>query len=136
MLRTWSAAYGRRALATSSESSWRRGHRRGKSSLSINGSLPKQLQPIRQPFGPPPMETLLENKASGAQSPNFASRLRRKAVNKLMRAGLERKNGGGSPSSNVPHFTFHDAQGKESPELSVESGSDEDFDPRRRSAMF
>lgn len=85
------------------------------------------------------METLLANKASGAQSPNFASRLRRKAVNKLMQAGLERKQGGsgsGSPGPNVPHFTFQDAQGKESPELSVESGSDEDFDPRRRSAMF
>jgi len=83
------------------------------------------------------METLLANKASGAQSSNFSSRLRRKAVNKLMQAGLERKQGGsGSPGPNVPHFTFQDAQGKESPELSVESGSDEDFDPRRRSAMF
>ena len=123
----------------SSESSWRRGHRRGKSSITINGSALKPLQPIRQPVGPPPMETLLENKASGAQSPNFASRLRRKAVNKLMQAGLERKQGGsgsGSPGPNVPHFTFQDAQGKESPEPSVESGSDEDFDPRRRSAMF
>ena len=31
---------------------------------------------------------------------------------------------------------FQDDQGKESPEPSVETGSDEEFDPRRRSAMF
>ena len=121
--------------STSSESSWRRGHRRGKSSITINGNAPKQLQPVRQPFGPPPMESLLASKASGAQSPNFASRLRRKAVNRLMQAGLERKQGG-SPGPNVPHLKFQDDQGKESPEPSVESESDEEFDPRRRSAMF
>jgi hypothetical protein len=119
----------------SSESSWRRGgHRRGKSSITINGGAPKQPQPIRQPYGPPPMETLLANKASGAQSANFSSRLRRKAVNRLMQAGLERKQG--SPGPNVPHFTFQDDQGKESPEPSEETTSDEEFDPRRRSAMF
>jgi hypothetical protein len=80
------------------------------------------------------METLMANKASGAQSPNFASRLRRKAVNRLMQAGLERRHGG---SPVVPNFSFHDVQGKVSPEsLSPETGSDDDFDPRRRSAMF
>lgn len=119
----------------SSESSWRRGHRRGKSSISINGNAPKQPQPIRQPYGPPPMETLLANKASGAQSANFSSRLRRKAVNRLMQAGLERKQGN-SPGPSVPHFMFQDDQGKESPEPSIETVSDEEFDPRRRSAMF
>jgi len=113
----------------SSESSWRRGHRRGKSSISNNGNV---IKPIRQPYGPPPMETLLENKASGAQSPNFASRLRRKAVSRLMLAGMERRQ---SPS--VPGFSFHDAQGKESPEPQAEAVSDDDvFDPRRRSALF
>jgi len=117
----------------SSESSWRRGHRRGKSSISISGNAPKQVQPIRQPYGPPPMETLEANKASGAQSSNFASRLRRKAVNRLMQAGIERRHG----SPVVPNFSFHDAQGKVTPEsLSPETGSDDDFDPRRRSAMF
>jgi hypothetical protein len=78
------------------------------------------------------METLLANKASGAQSANFASRLRRKAVNRLMQAGLDRRQG----SPGLPHFSFQDAQGKVSPELPLESGSDDDFDPRRRSAMF
>ncbi len=117
----------------SSESSWRRGHRRGKSSISINANAPKQLQPIRQPFGPPPMETLLANKANGAPSPNFASRLRRKAVNRLMQAGIDRRHG----TPVVPNFAFQDTQGKETPEsLSPETGSDDDFDPRRRSAMF
>jgi hypothetical protein len=120
----------------SSESSsvWRRGHRRGKSSISINANVPKPVQPIRQPYGPPPMETLLETKASGAQSPNFASRLRRKAVNRLMQIGLERKNGGTSPgpTTSVPQNSVQDTQEKES---HVESGSEED-DPRRRSALF
>jgi len=79
------------------------------------------------------METLEANKASGAQSSNFASRLRRKAVNRLMQAGIERRHG----SPVVPNFSFHDAQGKVTPEsLSPETGSDDDFDPRRRSAMF
>jgi hypothetical protein len=55
-------------------------------------------------------------------------------VNRLMLAGLERKQG--SPGPNVPHFSFQDVQGKVSPELPAESGSDDDFDPRRRSAMF
>lgn len=116
----------------SSESSWRRGHRRGKSSIS-NGNTAKQ--PIRQPYGPPPMETLLENKASGAQSPNFASRLRRKAVSRLMLAGMERRQSPQSPT--VPGFSFHDMQGTVSPEPQAEAGSDDDvFDPRRRSALF
>jgi hypothetical protein len=119
----------------SSESSWRRGHRRGKSSITINSNTPKQQQPIRQPYGPPQMETLLAHKATGAQSPNFASRMRRKAVNRLMQAGLERKQGG--YGTGVPQFTFRDDQGQESPEPSInESGSEEEFDPRRRSAMF
>jgi len=79
------------------------------------------------------METLEANKASGAQSSNFASRLRRKAVNRLMQAGIERRHG----SPVIPNFSFHDAQGKVTPEsLSPEIGSDDDFDPRRRSAMF
>jgi hypothetical protein len=77
------------------------------------------------------METLLENKASGAQSPNFASRLRRKAVSRLMLAGMERRQ-----SPTVPGFSFHDVQGKESPEPQAEVVSDEEFDPRRRSALF
>jgi len=79
------------------------------------------------------METLLANKANGAPSPNFASRLRRKAVNRLMQAGIDRRHG----TPVVPNFAFQDTQGKETPEsLSPETGSDDDFDPRRRSAMF
>jgi hypothetical protein len=78
------------------------------------------------------METLLANKASGAQSPNFASRMRRKAVSRLMLAGMERRQ-----SPTVPGFSFHDTQGKVSPEPQADAVSDDDiFDPRRRSALF
>lgn len=73
----------------------------------------------------------MENKASGAQSANFASRLRRKAVNRLMQAGLERK--GGSTLACGPGFAY-DGQGKGDVE-GLGEGEDE-FDPRRRSAMF
>ena len=119
----------------SSESSWRRGHRRDKSSISVNGSLPKQTQPIRQPYGPPPMETLLANKAAGTQSPNFHSRMRRKAMNRLMQVGLERKQN--SPGPGVPHLAFQDPQGKDSEESTpVDAESGDEFDPRRRSALF
>jgi hypothetical protein len=125
--------------SSDSSSAWRRGHRRGKSSISINANVPKQAQPIRQPYGPPPMETLLANKASGAQSANFATRLRKKAVNRLMQINLERKNGGTSPgpATSIPQLSFQDTQGRDSPEVTpVESGSEEDDDPRRRSALF
>jgi len=120
----------------SSESSWRRGHRRGKSSISVNGNAPKLPQPIRQPYGPPPMETLLANKASGTQSPNFHSRMRRKAMNRLMQVGLERKQS--SPGPGVPHLAFQDPHGDDSVESTpVEASSgDDEFDPRRRSALF
>jgi hypothetical protein len=120
----------------SSESSWRRGHRRGKSSISVNGNAPKQPQPVRQPYGPPPMETLLANKAAGTQTPNFHSRMRRKAMNRLMQVGLERKQS--SPGPGVSHLAFQDARGEDSVEgtpVESESGDDE-FDPRRRSALF
>jgi len=115
-LRTPSPGTSPSPASSESSSAWRRGHRRGKSSISINANAPKQAQPIRQPYGPPPMETLLETKASGARSPNFASRLRKKAVNRLMQIGLERKNGGTSPgpSPSVPHLSFQDMLGKES----------------------
>jgi hypothetical protein len=83
------------------------------------------------------METLLAKKASGEQSPNFATRLRRKAVNRLMQAGLERKQTSPGPVG-VPQFEFQDAQGKVTPESMA--GSDEETDCRkrniRRSALF
>jgi hypothetical protein len=83
-----------------------RGHRRGKSSISIGGNMLKLLPPIRQPIGPPPMEALLAKRVSGEQSPNFSSRLRQKAVNRLMQAGMERKLGG------VPQFEVRDERGQ------------------------
>lgn len=104
----------------SSESSWRRGHRRGKSSISINGSA-KALQPVRQPYGPPPMDDLLRGKGNG-QSLNFAARVRRKAVTKLLQAGMERKAGGMTPGMPGTNPLSGEAQ--------------EEFDPRRRSALF
>jgi hypothetical protein len=85
------------------------------------------------------METLLAKKVSGEPSPNFATRLRRKAVTKLMQAGLERKQGSPPPGEgDVPSFEFRDVQGH----LTVEqvSGSDEETNDRkrsiRRSALF
>ena len=82
------------------------------------------------------METLLANKAAGTQTPNFHSRMRRKAMNRLMQVGLERKQS--SPGPGVSHLAFQDARGEDSVEgtpVESESGDDE-FDPRRRSALF
>lgn len=81
------------------------------------------------------MESLLASKANGTQSPNFASRLRRKAVNKLMQAGLERKQFGPGPITST--FPPQNAPGINTPDTPIETSSDDDeFDPRRRSAMF
>ncbi|MCJ1472635.1 hypothetical protein MMC13_001284 [Lambiella insularis] len=50
--------------------------------------------PIRQPRGPPPLEELIAKPTSLYEgSKNFASRQRRRAVNNLVRAGLERRTG-------------------------------------------
>lgn len=48
--------------------------------------------PIRQPRGPPPLEELLAKPTTKFEgSKNFATRQRRRAVNNLVRAGLERR---------------------------------------------
>ena len=116
----------------SSESSWRRGHRRGKSSISVSGV--KQLQPVRQPYGPPPMEKLIEEKAkkgvSNVTVVNFASRIRARAVSKLIQKSLERAAANGPPlTARLPPS---DMKGKE-----AGSEGEEDYrDPKRRSALF
>ena len=48
--------------------------------------------PIRQPRGPPPLEELIAKPTTKFEgSKNFATRQRRRAVNNLVRAGLERR---------------------------------------------
>ncbi|KAL8966021.1 MAG: hypothetical protein Q9183_003563 [Haloplaca sp. 2 TL-2023] len=48
--------------------------------------------PIRQPRGPPPLEELIAKPTSKYEgSKNFATRQRRRAVNNLVRAGIERR---------------------------------------------
>ena len=56
--------------------------------------------PVRQPAGPPPFEELQAKPTSKHEgSKNFATRQRRRALNTLVRAGLERRVGsaGSSP---------------------------------------
>ncbi|KAL8942922.1 MAG: hypothetical protein Q9216_001397 [Gyalolechia sp. 2 TL-2023] len=59
--------------------------------------------PIRQPRGPPSLEELIAKPTSKHEgSKNFATRQRRRAVNNLVRAGIERRGasrGGGSMDS-------------------------------------
>ncbi|KAF2201641.1 hypothetical protein GQ43DRAFT_440389 [Delitschia confertaspora ATCC 74209] len=62
--------------------------------------------PIRQPRGPPPLEELQKcPTAKHEGSKNFTARTRRRAVNNLVRAGIERRgirsgsSGSGSPAS-------------------------------------
>ena len=56
-------------------------------------------------------------------------------MNRLMQAGLERKQT--SPGPGVPHLAFQDEQGENSAESTpVDSSSGDEFDPRRRSALF
>lgn len=61
-------------------------------------------------------------------------------MNRLMQAGLERKNTSSSPTVGVPQFEFQDAQGKVESESVVEAGPDGESDGRRRnirrSALF
>ena len=86
------------------------------------------------------METLLEKKVSGEQSPNFATRLRRKAVTRLMQAGMERKQTTSPGPVDVPQFEFQDAQGKVVAETVAGPASNEESCGRRRtirrSALF
>lgn len=111
-------------LPPPSANAFRRGHNRNRSSLVLNptggasdgprSSRPTATpltgtfgpgqgrageHPIRQPAGPPPFEELQAKPTSKHEgSKNFASRQRRRALNTLVRAGLERRVGsGGSP---------------------------------------
>ena len=55
--------------------------------------------PIRQPRGPPSLEELVAKPTSNHEgSKNFVTRQRRRAVNNLVKAGLERR--GASRGSN------------------------------------
>ncbi|OLL22278.1 hypothetical protein NEOLI_003632 [Neolecta irregularis DAH-3] len=84
-------------------------------------SLSKGGHPCRQPFGPPPIDELvaalntLENK-------NFATRVRRQAVNRLVQAGMDRQRGSANSS----------------PTLSILSSLEETkkYAEKRKSALF
>jgi hypothetical protein len=112
-------------LPPPSANAFRRGHNRNRSSLVLNptgaasdgprSSRPLATpltgtfgpgqgrageHPVRQPAGPPPFEELQAKPTSKHEgSKNFATRQRRRALNTLVRAGLERRVGsaGGSP---------------------------------------
>jgi hypothetical protein len=66
--------------------------------------------PVRQPYGPPPLEELQAKPTTKFEgSKNFAARQRRSAINKLVRAGMERRvarpstgSGNGSVGSMTP----------------------------------
>ncbi|KAI9802704.1 MAG: hypothetical protein M1825_002726 [Sarcosagium campestre] len=56
--------------------------------------------PVRQPRGPPPMEELKEKPTTKFEGgKNFATRQRRRALNSLVRAGIERRGARGSGST-------------------------------------
>lgn len=82
--------------------------------------------PVRQPRGPPSLEELVEKPTSKHEgSKNFVTRQRRRAVNNLVRAGLERR--GASRGSNSI-----DSPGSGTPstecEMNFSSSSDNDSD--------
>ena len=78
--------------------------------------------PIRQPRGPPSLEELVEKPTSKHEgSKNFVTRQRRRAVNNLVRAGLERR--GASRGSNSI-----DSVGTPSSECDITFSSDNDSD--------
>ena len=90
--------------------------------------------PIRQPRGPPSMEELVAKPTSNHEgSKNFATRQRRRAVNNLVKAGLERRGasrgsnsidspGTGTPSSEC-EITFSISSDSDNDCASVGSGS-------------
>jgi hypothetical protein len=111
-------------LPPPSANAFRRGHNRNRSSLVLNptgsaGDGPRSSRasatpltgtfgpgqgragehPVRQPAGPPPFEELQAKPTSKHEgSKNFATRQRRRALNTLVRAGLERRVGSASGS--------------------------------------
>ncbi|KAJ5733673.1 hypothetical protein N7493_002459 [Penicillium malachiteum] len=85
--------------------------------------------PIRQPRGPPALEELSAKPTSKHEgSKNFATRQRRRAVNNLVRAGIERRgdtrsygynsSGGTNTPASEKEFTFSDGD-----DATVRSGS-------------
>lgn len=123
-------------LPPKSANAWRPGHRHKASSLALSsasvGDAPKSgltrpvglpstpttgtfgpgqgragEHPVRQPRGPPNFEELAAKPTTKHEgSKNFATRTRRKALNSLVRAGLERRvaprHGSGSAGSMTP----------------------------------
>lgn len=90
--------------------------------------------PVRQPRGPPSLEELIEKPTSKHEgSKNFVTRQRRRAVNNLVRAGLERR--GASRGSN----SIDSASGTPSSEceitFSVSSDNDSDSTGSRSDSL-
>ena len=142
------------ALPPPSANAFRRGHAKNlssvtgltsvadgpKSALPALGGFPQTPQtgtfgpgqaragehPIRQPRGPPSLEELVDKPTSKHEgSKNFITRQRRRAINNLVRAGLERR--GASRGSNAI-----DSPGSGTPstecELNFSGSSDNDSD--------
>jgi len=90
--------------------------------------------PLRQPAGPPPFEELQAKPTSKHEgSKNFATRQRRRALNTLVRAGLERRVGSGSSpraesSGSVPSGSAGSTTPVSDSELTFSVPSDNDSD--------
>jgi hypothetical protein len=81
--------------------------------------------PIRQPRGPPPLDELVSKPTTKFEgSKNFATRIRRIAVNNLVRAGMERRKAPGSSSGSMSPVSDTD-------EVSFSVSSDNDSDSGR-----
>lgn len=146
-------------LPPPSANAFRRGHNRNRSSLVLNptgGALandgPRSAairgmatpltgtfgpgqgrageHPIRQPAGPPPFEELQAKPTSKHEgSKNFATRQRRRALHTLVRAGLERRVGSGSPrTESVPSGSAGSTTPVSDSELTFSVPSDNDSD--------
>lgn len=76
--------------------------------------------PIRQPRGPPSLEELVAKPTSKFEgSKNFVTRQRRRAVNNLVRAGMERRSGNSSTGGSLTptsdsDFNFSPTDGEDS----------------------
>jgi len=95
--------------------------------------------PVRQPRGPPSLEELVQKPTSNHEgSKNFVTRQRRRAVNNLVRAGMERR-GASRGSNSIDGNEPLDSAGSGTPSsecditFSISSESDSESSPGSRS---
>jgi len=67
------------------------------SGFGLGISVSKGGHPCRQPIGPPPIDELVAA-LSSPENKNFATRVRRQAVNRLVQAGIDRQRGSANSS--------------------------------------